>query len=72
MLNSTQRSCHVGIDVHLREDRTDEAVELVDRAAGLYPNIALVNARAIRETGRAIVARARVDLAESVSHVCAP
>src|SRR6185437_4436104 len=50
------------------EHQAQRTVELIDRAVGLDAGVIFRHAAAVAEAGRAVVAGARVDLAEAVSH----
>jgi hypothetical protein len=50
------------------EQHADGAVELVDCAVGLDTRVIFADALTIAETGRAVIAGAGVDLAETIAH----
>jgi hypothetical protein len=50
------------------QDETDEAVGLVHRSVGLDAHCILRDAAAVAQSGGAIVAGTRVDLAQSITH----
>jgi hypothetical protein len=68
VLHADQELAHVRGNAGHGEDQADGAVALVHAAIGLDARIVLPHAAAVAEPGRAVVAGARVDLREAVSH----
>jgi hypothetical protein len=52
----------------LGQHHADAAVGFIDAAVGLDPQAVLGHARAVAQAGAAVIARARIDLAEPVAH----
>src|SRR5262249_40238443 len=70
VLHLAQHFRDLGRNAGDREHDADRTVQLVDGAVGLYAQAVLRHARAVAEAGRAVVAGACVDLAESMAHRC--
>ena len=68
VLHRRQELAHVRRQSRHRKDHADCAVRLVDATIGLDARIVLRYAAAVAEAGRAVIARARIDLREPVSH----
>src|SRR6185437_12116396 len=54
------------------QQHSEDAVQLIDSPVCLYTRTVLRHPRAVTETGRAVVTRTRVDLAEPVAHGSPP
>ena len=57
-----QQLVQLGVGIDLGPGQAQRAHGLVDRAVGLGPDVVLADPTAVEETGRAVVAGARVDL----------
>ena len=68
VLHRRQELAHARREPGHRQDHANCAVRLVDAAIGLDARIVFGYAAAVAEAGRAVIARARIDLREPVSH----
>ena len=69
VLHGGQEVADVRGDAGHGEDHADRAVAFVHAAVGLDARVVLGDAAAVAESGRAVVAGARVDLGQAVAHV---
>jgi hypothetical protein len=68
VLNLAQRLLN-GFRQVMRQQQAEDAIQFIHRPEGFYPGTVLGDARAIAQTGRAVVASAGVDFGEPMSHV---
>jgi hypothetical protein len=68
VLNARHTGADRGRYPGLRQQQTERAIRLIDVAECFDPRIRLVDALAVSETRRTVVAGTRIDLAEAMAH----